>query len=87
MIFIDSFTIWLSVTRAEPAPEKVGYTEFDSRDWLRATVVLEAVQNKKKITSYNRLVPVCIQILSRLMLKHATYYNNCDQAFYVQRKT
>jgi len=57
-----------TVDRPDPVPEKVGFTEFDSRDWLRVTVVLEAVQSKKKIKHFSKLAPVCFQILSRCVV-------------------
>ncbi|WAR23288.1 HEAT1-like protein [Mya arenaria] len=53
--------------KPDPTPEQVGLTEFDSRDWLRATVVLEAVHTKKKVNNFTVLVPTCFQILSSIL--------------------
>ncbi|XP_060600074.1 HEAT repeat-containing protein 1-like [Ruditapes philippinarum] len=53
--------------RPDPTPQSVGDTEFDSRIWQRVTVVLEAVQNKKKIQNYYCLVPVCFQLMSSIL--------------------
>ncbi|XP_053394592.1 HEAT repeat-containing protein 1-like isoform X2 [Mercenaria mercenaria] len=53
--------------KPDPTPEAAGDTEFDSRTWQRVTVVLETVQNKKKIQNYTCLVPVCFQLMSSIL--------------------
>ena len=39
--------------------------EFGSQDWQRVIIVLESVQNKKKILNFTVLVPVCFQLIAR----------------------
>lgn len=40
---------------------------FQTSTWIRATVLLEIMQTKKKIPNGNKLVPVCFQILTKVL--------------------
>ncbi|XP_052257206.1 HEAT repeat-containing protein 1-like isoform X2 [Dreissena polymorpha] len=53
--------------KPDPPADLVGMTEFDSRDWQRLTVVLEAVHTKKKILNVTVLVPTCFQIMASIL--------------------
>ncbi|XP_070194933.1 HEAT repeat-containing protein 1-like isoform X2 [Littorina saxatilis] len=50
--------------RRQDAEEK---STFDSPAWVRATVLLEIMQTKKKIPDGCKLVPVCFQILAKVL--------------------
>ncbi|XP_041360165.1 HEAT repeat-containing protein 1-like [Gigantopelta aegis] len=40
-------------------------SEFDSASWQRVVVVLEAVQDKKRVDNTDVLIPICFQIMAR----------------------
>ncbi|XP_071145410.1 HEAT repeat-containing protein 1-like isoform X1 [Mytilus edulis] len=41
--------------------------EFESLSWQRVTVILESVQEKKKLDNYHVLLPVCFNLMSRIL--------------------
>ena len=43
-------------------------SEFDSAVWRRVVVVLEVMQDKKKLDNADVLVPVCFQVMARYEL-------------------
>lgn len=47
--------------------DKQAGNELDSLQWQRVTVVLEILQNKKKLSNPGILLPTCFKLLSRVM--------------------
>ncbi|XP_052098508.1 HEAT repeat-containing protein 1-like [Mytilus californianus] len=40
---------------------------FESLSWQRVTVILESVQGKKKLENYHVLLPICFNLMSRIL--------------------
>ncbi|KAK3090239.1 hypothetical protein FSP39_010297 [Pinctada imbricata] len=67
--------------------------EFDSKSWQRVTVILEAIQDKKKINNHTVILPVMFKVMARVLdsdihtsaeyikqLLLSVLYNVCEKA-------
>ena len=55
------------MTTASSDKEESSEREFEKKSWRRVTVILEAMQDKKKIRNYAVVLPVVFKILARLV--------------------